>query len=325
MEKERERRFPWNISGILVAALALAGCARVYQESIATKNPVTPELPTAELPIPELIPVRTTIQAVGDMNLGRYVNVKSAKYGDFFWPFLLIEGQLPEADISIGNLESPIHLGCPATGMGLRLCAPSEAVLALSRFGFDVVNIANNHILDYGQDGQEETIRFLSEAGIGASDEEHLVVIDREGIRFGFIGFNRIGQWENFPVLTDEEVLSRITESKSRVDVLIVSLHWGEEEKPQNKNQIDLGRAAVGAGADIIIGTHPHITQPTEKYGESVIFYSLGNFVFDQKQTRYVQEGNVAEIVFEGSDMTSYKLIPVKIENWGQPRLTNGE
>jgi len=114
-----------------------------------------------------------------------------------------------------------------------------------------------------------------------------------------------------------------VKENISKVDVLIVSLHWGAEyQKEPNTHQRQLARQAVDAGAKIVLGHHPHVTQPVESYGSGLIFYSLGNFVFDQPWSTETKKGQMTKIIFEGKDIKSYELIPIYIHDFCQPQLS---
>ena len=108
---------------------------------------------------------------------------------------------------------------------------------------------------------------------------------------------------------------------KSRADVVIVSMHAGAEYRPQpNVSQRDFARAVIEAGASVVVGHHPHVVQAAERIGGAVVFYSLGNLVFDQFQREETQAGEIAEVVFQGRKLIRYSLLPVRILPAG-PRL----
>jgi poly-gamma-glutamate synthesis protein (capsule biosynthesis protein) len=125
---------------------------------------------------------------------------------------------------------------------------------------------------------------LLGEAGIKASDEEHLVVIEKNGIRFGFIGFNLIKQSDLMTIQSKAAILSKVASVKQDVDILVVSMHWGNEYQQQPPEVIvKYAHDLIDAGADVIAGNHPHVVQRSEAYHDGIIFYSLGNLVFDQE------------------------------------------
>ncbi len=236
------------------------------------------------------------------------------KNKDWKYPFSKTESFVFGADIAFGNLEAPIIESCPTTETGMIFCARSESIEGLKFAGFDILSIANNHILNQGQIGREQTANFLKEAGILASENE-LVVKKVNRLLFGFLSFDLV----TYP---NTLLLETIKENSKKVDILIISLHWGGEYQKQPTNQQKvLAHQIIDAGAKIIIGHHPHVTQPAEKYNNGFIFYSLGNFVFDQPWGEETKKGEIAKIVFEGKNIKSYELIPVYIQNYCQPKL----
>lgn len=254
--------------------------------------------------------------------LGRMVRTESEAHGSYKWPFAEVHGLLAGADITLINLENPFADPCPKSTVGLIFCAPLQSVEGLRYARVDVANLANNHILDKDEAGYDSTLDVLEQAGIQPSDADHLAVIDRQGVRFGFIGFNQIMQYPDTPILTTDEILSRIAQADRQVDVLVVSLHWGEEFRTRvGDPQRGLAYAAVEHGADLIVGTHPHVVQPREMYQGVLILYSLGNFVFDDMSAMATRRGEVAVLEFANARLYSYILVPVTIYDYGQPRL----
>jgi hypothetical protein len=296
--------------------------------STATLIPPSPTahrpLPVAQSPTPTITPapVLTTLIATGDVLLGRMVRTQSEANGSPTWPFEQTRDFLSSGDITLINLETPITTPCPRSTIGLIFCAPPEMVEGLTYAGVDVANVANNHTLDKGIEGYATTLDALNEAGIQPSDADHLVIIDRDGIRFGFIGFNRIQQYPDTPILTPDEITQRIRAADVQVDVLIVSIHWGVEFRTRhNRYQTDLALLAIDAGADVIVGTHPHVIQPTGEYQGKLILYSLGNFVFDDMSGLKPRQGQVAVLHFEDARLAEYELVPITIYEYGQPGL----
>lgn len=257
---------------------------------------------------------QTTLVSVGDIMLGRDCNVQMLKNKDWKYPFSKTAFFLSDADIAFGNLETPIIESCSSTETGMIFCARPESIEGLKFAGFDILSIANNHILNQGQKGREQTADFLKEAGIMASENE-LVVKKANHLLFGFLSFDLV-TYPNTPLVETTK------ENSKKVDILIISLHWGGEYQKQPTNQQkELAHQIIDAGAKIIIGHHPHVTQPTEKYNNGLIFYSLGNFVFDQYWSEETKKGEIAKIIFEGKNIKSYEPIPIYIENYCQPKL----
>jgi poly-gamma-glutamate synthesis protein (capsule biosynthesis protein) len=260
-----------------------------------------------------------TLRAVGDVMLGRMVNVKMLEKSDFKYPFLKTEPLLSGADLTFGNLESPLINDCKTTQTGMVFCGRKETLEGLSFAGFDVLSIANNHILNQGQEGRKQTIELLNQRNILASANE-LTIRKVDKLSFGFLSFDLTVN--NNP----EPILKKASESSSGVDLLIVSLHWGAEYvKEPFPWQKDLAHQLIDQGVKVVLGHHPHVVQPVEEYKDGLIFYSLGNFVFDQMWSEETRKGQIAEIVFEEKEIKSYKLFPVYIEDYCQPTIASGE
>jgi poly-gamma-glutamate synthesis protein (capsule biosynthesis protein) len=304
--------------GLLVLLLATGFCLKPL---VCPQPLIAPESQIFTLPLKKPSPVpakKTTFIAVGDVMLGRKVNTQMIKYNDFKYPFLKTASFLSSADLAFGNLESPIVNGCPATNTGMVFCGQEKALEGLIYAGFDVLSIANNHIYNQGRTGRGQTIDFLAKNGLLASAEE-LEIKEVNGIRFGFLSFdltvdNRFGL-----------VLESVKKHTPEVEVLVVSLHWGVEyEKEPRAWQRDLARQAIDSGAKLVVGHHPHVTQPTEEYQGGLIFYSLGNFVFDQMWSEETKKGQIAKVIFEGSEISAYEEIPVYITDYCQPEIVSG-
>ena len=256
----------------------------------------------------------TTLIAVGDIMLGRNVNVKMQKYQNFFYPFEKTAHLLSSTNITFGNLESPFHKNCPIVGSGtFKFCADYKAIEGLKFAGFDVLSLENNHIGNYGKEGIEETKKILLENEILGIDN-NLAIKQFNNLAFGFLAFN-------FTFKEDPKwVLHLIEAAKEKVDILIVSLHWGNEyQKEPAKWQKDLAHQIIDSGAKLIIGHHPHVIQPVEKYKDGLIFYSLGNFVFDQMWSEETRKGLVAKINFEEKNIKDYQTYLVLISDYSQP------
>ena len=199
----------------------------------------------------------------------------------------------------------------------------------------DVVSTANNHARDQGSHGVEFTLDWLGRhhiaaAGTGASAEAaHAgTVIERNGVRFGFLAYtydqsngNHSDTDDRVAVMDIARMRDDVARLAARAEAIIVSMHAGAEYAPKsNAQQTAFARAAIDAGARVVVGHHPHVTQPWERYGEGVIFYSLGNLVFDQFQRVETQRGALADLVFEGPRLARAELVPVEIVGTA-PRL----
>ena len=247
-------------------------------------------------------------------------------------PFHKISPLMSAADITFVNLESPFSDRGPYHEGGLIFHAAPETIAGLKLAGVSIASTANNHARDCGPHGVEFTITWLRSHGIeplGSSESEELthrgLVLVRNGIRFGFLGYTfdqQNGNWHDIDTriaLANPAVVCRdVGALRKRADVVIVSMHNGVEYMPRpSKAQIAFAHAAVEAGATLVIGHHPHVVQPEERYENGLIFYSLGNFVFDQYQREATQHGEIVECSFLGTRLLATHIMPVKITPTG--------
>jgi len=287
---------------------------------------ILPFFRTAEQPAPE--PVRTRLILGGDVMLSRHVARVARAHRDPSSPLRDLAPLFQEANIAFVNLESPFSDRGAVVEHGMIFKAEPEMIAALELAGIDVVSTANNHARDQGSRGVEFTLDWLQRhqiaaAGTGKSAEEaHAgVVIERNGLRFGFLAYtydqsngNHADMDDRVAVMDIPRMRDDVAQLAKRCDVIIVSMHAGVEYSPKsNPQQVAFAHAAIDAGAKVVVGHHPHVTQPWERYGEGVIFYSLGNLVFDQFQRIETQRGELAEVVFEGPRLGRAGLLPVEI------------
>ena len=258
-----------------------------------------------------------TFIAGGDVMLGRSVNTRSIKNKDYTWAFKNIAQEFSSADISLINLEAPFFSDCTPTDFGMIFCAPPEHLEGLKMAGIDIANLANNHIRNRGQEGVDYTISTLRQNNITPIGFEPAIK-EMKGIKFGFLGFNAIDK-------IDESSLSlQIKELDDQVDILVATFHWGSEYSPKSDaTQKRIAHLSVDAGADVIIGHHPHWVQEKEIYLGKPIYYSLGNLIFDQAWSDKTQEGLVVKMFFSGKNYLTSQDLPVRIFDFGQPRFVN--
>ena len=273
-------------------------------------------------------PPRNRVILGGDVMLSRNVAARARTALDPAAPFRDLAGLLASADIAFVNLESPFSDQGPVMQRGMVFKTEPEMVAGLSLAGIDVVSTANNHARDRGSYGLEFTLDWLARHGIAvtgtgrSAEEAHAgAVIERNGVRFGFLAYTYDANNGNhkdidprIAVLDVPRMQSDVAALRRRVNVLIVSMHAGDEYRPQpNQQQRDFARAAIDAGAQVVAGHHPHVRQPMEWYGGGVIFYSLGNLVFDQFQRTETQIGSLGDLTFEGSRLIRAELRTVNI------------
>lgn len=259
------------------------------------------------------IPV-VTLGLVGDLGLGRYITTISRRKNDFSWPFQQISPWLLSHDFNLANLESPIITDCPEGKTGtFTFCGDSKFLPYLKSNKF-ILNLANNHILNYGQDGLVQTKNFLSQNNITYFPE--FTTKNINNITFGFLGYDFISN----PKLDSQVLINDIQKYNSQVDWLVVSLHWGNEYLSSAETwRINLAHQLVDVGADIIFGHHPHVWQNYETYQDKLIFYSFGNFIFDQPWSSETSHSQIAELKLSKTKIESLKLSPIEIKFSSQP------
>jgi poly-gamma-glutamate synthesis protein (capsule biosynthesis protein) len=262
-------------------------------------------------------PKQVNIILMGDVMLGRSVLIKSIdKEGNLNYPFLLVSEYLSNSDLIFANLESPIVSDCPRFEHGFTFCSDPKMVQGLTNSGINVVTLANNHIQNFGQKGLEETKKHLEDSGISYTGVGNLVTKEIGGTKFGFLGFD-------FTVKNPtEQDWSLIKQSDPLVDILIVGVHWGEEYKDKaNNNQRFWAKKMIENGTDVISGHHPHWVEDDEYIEGKPVFYSLGNFVFDQMWSEETKKGIIVKLTFEDGKIVNSEFKNTYIENIGQPRI----
>ena len=258
----------------------------------------------------------TRIILAGDVMLGRTVMTKSLSLEDLSYPFRKVADKLKDGDIVFINLESPIVYNCPKIETGFIFCASPEMLNGLSLAGVDIVTLANNHIDNFGKVGINDTKKYLKEVGIEWTNETNLVIKNINNTKFGFLGLNFI-----FKIPTEKE-LNIIKESKGNVDVLILGIHWGVEYSLNpTANQKAWAKSFIENGADVIVGHHPHWVQESGYVEGKPVYYSLGNFIFDQMWSEETKKGVVVELSFMGKELTNQQINNVYMSSWAQPEF----
>jgi len=278
----------------------------------------------------------TKIYFVGDMMLDRSVkkSVQNNFAGDYNKLFANV-GELKNADILFGNLEGPISDVGNNVGSKYSFRMDTAVLPALINAGFDVLSFANNHVGDWNITAFKDTLKRLSGssisttgAGLNKTQAQTPVIIEKNGIKFGFLGFSDVGpQWmmakessAGILLANDPRFSEIISNAKKQVDVLIVSFHWGEEyKKIHNSRQEKLAYKAIDNGADMIIGHHPHVSQDIKTYKGKTIVYSLGNFIFDQYFSEETMHGMLFEATFEGSTLKNTHIRTIALNKSYQP------
>lgn len=279
-----------------------------------------------------------TVLVTGDILPGRSVHLKFTQNGDPTFAFVKTAQTLREADITVINLEGPLISNCPVFYTGFTFCGDPRFTEGLQFAGVDVVNVANNHIYNFGSAGLAQTLETLDKSGLLAAGEGRIANVTVKGIRFAFLGFDAVGK-----ILDRSFVSGEIEKARAEADVVVVQFHWGQEytyvPKRAGSDPIELGHLAIESGADLVASNHPHWVQGIEFYHakgavrsgedgpsqEKPIVYSHGNFVFDQTWSRETTEGMVGKYTFFGKKLVGIEFLPVKIDPPFQPRFLTGE
>lgn len=283
-------------------------------------------LPVAQEAAPEKITENILVFG-GDIMLSRSVNGQMEKFQDYSWPFEKIYSLFSEADLAIANLESPFLVSnkyvVPTGSFSFK--ANPKSIEALKLAGFDVLSLANNHMLNQGLTGLKDTSDILSGASIGFTGKAsaNLVVKESRGIKFGFLSYTYAADSSLIAnMLKISQLKTDIKEAKKKSDVVIVMMHAGTEyKKTPNDQQIAFAHAAVDNGADLVIGTHPHWIQTVEQYQGKTIIYSLGNLIFDQMWSHETSIGLVVKAYFMDKKLDKIEYIPINIKNYGQAEI----
>ncbi len=292
-----------------------------------------------------------TFLAVGDIILDRGVKlrVKNIAGGDYKFPFLRIIDHLKKADILFGNLENVISdkegRKIEKTGpIREYLKAEPQSIEGLKYAGFDILSVANNHILDYGREAMEDCLKRLEVAGIeyvgaGFNDTEafFLKIKKVKDTKIGFLAYTypkydrayvswKPSRDKSGVAVVEKKEINKIREdikrARKQVDILVVSFHWGNPpfSFEPNPYQVFFGKELIDSGVDLIVGHHPHVIQPIERYKNGWIVYSLGNFVFDM-HTPEAEIGGLLEVTIQNKKIKEVKLRRIKISKYSQPYL----
>ena len=247
--------------------------------------------------------------------------------------------EMRNADICMVNNEFQFsNRGTPMEDKKYTFQTDPKYVQILLDMGVDIVSLANNHSLDFGTEALQDTFATLDEAGIlyaGAGDTkeraEQLQVIEVNGQKIGFLAATRVipvsewnieyGQPGLFAAYDDTRLVECIREAKEECDFLAVYVHWGiEREAYPQEYQTDIAKNCFAAGADLVIGAHPHVLQGIEFIEGKPVFYSLGNYVFSQT----IAKTALVKVEIQPDGKVSYRLIPAYAEG-GKTQLFKGE
>jgi poly-gamma-glutamate synthesis protein (capsule biosynthesis protein) len=313
-----------------------AGAVFLAQRDIPAAPVVTPDLIG-----PPISESKTyTMLFAGDIMLDRSVRRQIEREQDPLYPFVRIADTLRSADITFANLEGPVSARGKDQGsiFSFRF-EPVGTMNSLKFAGFDVVNLANNHIWDWGVDALTDTVQHLDNAGIGhigagrTKAEANTPFITQLGdTKIAMLGYTTLYPRSLEAVSSTPGISSfRLASTTEQIqelkvsglaDLVVVSFHWGiEYEMHSTSSEQIIARALIDSGADLIIGHHPHAIQEVEEYKGKYIAYSLGNFVFDQNLSRFTMKGLMVRASMKDKKIESLEEIPVQLTPTFQPYI----
>jgi poly-gamma-glutamate capsule biosynthesis protein CapA/YwtB (metallophosphatase superfamily) len=285
-----------------------------------------------------------TIVAVGDIMMGTIYPVDILPPEDGKGIFQSVEGELRSGDIVFGNLEGALcdegkSMKCkvPLSGNCFEFVMPTRYVNHLKGAGFSVLNIANNHILDFGLDGAERTRATLRDAGLQVTGGETVAFFNKKGKSIAIPGFSYKASPYAYSILDIAEAREVVARLKKTHDIVVVSFHGGAEGKHalhipkgdetflnENRgNVVKFAHAVIDAGADMVIGHGPHVLRAMEVYKGKLVVYSLGNFLtyalFNLKGPNCLSVILKARIDATTGDFIDGRLVPVRLANGGIP------
>lgn len=293
-------------------------------------------LPAVSLP-PAPQQKDTTLYFVGDIMLDRGVRSSVTKnFGGDYSKLFANVGELKNADILFANLEGDVSDKGNNVGSKYSFRMDPAVLPVIANAGFDIVSFANNHVGDWNVAAFTDTLRRLADnnirkvgSGMTKTEAVQPTIIEKNGVKFGFIGFSDVGpDWlkatDTTPGLllaSDPNLPQIIQNAKAQCDVLIVSFHWGIEYKTvHNARQEALAHTAIDNGADMVIGHHPHVMEDIETYNGKPIVYSLGNFIFDQPFSLETMRGMLFKATFTGTTLKDTKQEVVGLNKFYQPQ-----
>jgi len=309
MKNASQLSYPRRRSGLWIGLSKLGGVLVLISLSLGLSG--TPE----RLVLQPIEPGRIKLALLGDLMVGRGVAERFSGVDDH--PLALLAGDLKSADLALANLESPLTSRPLVHPDGYDLRADPAKAFDLAQAGLDILSLANNHSLDSGPAGLADTRDTLLYAGLlGVTDGDQPLRLELNGLKVSILGYQGVTQ----PL--DLAAIERIIrQEKENGAVVIVSLHWGIEFRPAPEPyQIDTANSLAQAGADLIWGHHPHVLQPVawlprpEPHHPALVFYSLGNSLFDQETPPDARWGALMFALLDQDGVTSLEVRPFEID-----------
>src|SRR3989441_2150649 len=283
--------------------------------------------------------------AAGEMIFGRGVQwrIEDRYAGDSRPAFDKVRDVTKSATLAVATLEAPLSGAHNKYCDGCVVFVGNEAYISgISDAGIDVVTLAANHIGDGGPQGVLNTVRVLDSAhiahvGAGAdlAAAHRPAIVESGGVRVAFLRYTDVppveyvatdsrpgSAWLSHDDPSYADLRAEIRAAKAQADLVVVMPHWGIEYEDRPRDvEVQAAHAMVDAGANVIIGDHPHWVQSVELYQGAYITYGIGNFVFDQMWSTETREGSLQRLSFVGSRLVAVRIMPTLIEDYFQPRL----
>ena len=321
-------------------ATPTAATATAVPSSTPTPTPSATQSPALQATATPAAPPTITVDAVGDMEFDRGVASLIARDGGAA-PLSKVARLLSAADVTVGNLESCLSDKGGRVVKDVTFRGDPRAIAGLTAAGFDLVSLANNHVLDLGPVALADEIARLdrahiAHAGAGPSSAAAWspAVVGRHGAKVALLSFSWVvppgflagahksgfasGRYDS------AAVRRAIRAAKAKSDYVLVSFHWGKEYSDQaNSEQIAAAHSAIDAGADMVVSEHPHVIQAVERYRKGIIAYSLGDFVFDH-YSRVTGESFILKAELGPSGVGVARILPVYLAGSGRPSVVTG-
>lgn len=264
----------------------------------------------------------THVLFVGDMFFDRQIRFVGDMYGRDY-PFTCVDPLLKSADMVVGNLEGPVtdnpsvSLGSvPGSTNNYKFTFPTTTPEVLLRHNVKAVSIGNNHMLNFGYDGLSQTHHHLALAGLdyfgGVKGSEPVDRLEQNDVKISLVGFNQFGG------SSAEEVAKTVASEKAEGRVVIVFAHWGTEYSTTTDETRLWATLFAESGASAVIGAHPHVVGVHEQIGSTPVYYSLGNFIFDQYFSVEVTHGLAVMLTITPGGVVDVQEHPVVLERSGQ-------
>ena len=276
---------------------------------------------------------------VGDMMLGRSITNKGSK-NNYKNMFSGVSDLWKDSDYVAGNLECVLLDNASdyeKNDKEIHINAETKTANVLKENGFTLVSLANNHLADFKAKGVVNTLDTLDKVGlkhVGAgrnlTEAAEYDMQEINGVKIATIAVSDIipkdfaARDSKAGILTTKTLkyYQAVKDASEKADLVIANIHWGVEYgMTETEAQQQLARNLINWGVDVVIGSHPHVLQPVEKYGDGIIFYSMGNFVFDQGWSR-TKDSMVLNYYVDEDGNCSFEITPIRIKD-GYPEVTN--